>query len=253
MLSISLLITLSTPGIQALPSFEEKLPGTVVSFRMVQVPDGKITIKGKEVDVKNLAVSEAEVVWDLYDIYAFQLDLPVAERDKTEDAKSRPSKPYGAPDRGFGHAGFPALGIHHQGAMRFCEWLSKKTGKKYRLPTEAEWEYFARAGQTTNPANIDELAWHYDNTEQTQAAKKKKPNAWGIYDTFGNVMEWTVGLDGVPVAVGGSYYEKAKDMAFEWRKPFDPEWQSDDAHSPKSKWWLSNGAQVGFRVVCDLK
>jgi formylglycine-generating enzyme required for sulfatase activity len=253
MLSISLFITLSTIPMQALPSFEEKIPGTVVSFRMIQVPDGRSAVGGKEVPVKGLAVAEAEVTWDLYDIYAFQLDLPPEDRDKTEDARSRPSKPYGAPDRGFGHAGFPALGIHHQAAMRFCEWLSKKTGKKYRLPTEAEWEYFARAGTADNPANIEEISWHYDNTEQTQAVKKKKPNAWGIYDTFGNVMEWVLTADGEPVCVGGSYLEKPKDMSFGWRKPFDPNWQADDAHSPKSKWWLSNGPQVGLRVVCELQ
>jgi formylglycine-generating enzyme required for sulfatase activity len=253
MLSVSVFIALSTPARQAPAPFEDKLPGTVVSWKMIPVPDGNITVKGKEIEIKKLAAAEAETTWDMYDIYAYQLDLPVEERDKSADARSRPSKPYGAPDRGFGHAGFPALGIHSSAAQEFCKWLSKKTAKAYRLPTEAEWEYLARAGEKSNPTNLDDLAWHYDNTEQPQAVKKKKPNAWGIYDTFGNVMEWAIGLDGTPVCCGGSYQEKASQMTFDFRKLLDPDWQTDDAHSPKSHWWLSNGAQVGFRVVCDLK
>lgn len=219
---------------------------------MVPIPNGEVEVGGKKVVIKNLAFSEAETTWDVYDVYAYQLDLPVSERDKTADARSRPSKPYGAPDRGFGHAGFPALGIHSHAATEFCKWLSKKTGKNYRLPTEAEWVYAAQAGVKALP-NMNDVAWHFDNTEQTMAVRKKMPNAWGLYDLFGNVMEWTVGSDGKPVCLGGSVMEKASMMTFDWRKPYDEDWQADDAHTPKSQWWLANGWQVGFRVVCDLK
>jgi hypothetical protein len=260
MLQASLLIALS--GAASAPisdvrlsqeaAFEEKIPGTVVTFNMVPVPDGEIALGGKKVSVRKLAVAETEVTWDLYDIFAFRLDLPVDQRSVSADTESRPSKPYGAPDRGFGHAGFPALGIHHHAAQKFCQWLSEKTGRKYRLATEAEWEYAARAGQDKPNGKVDEIAWHYDNTEQTQAVKKKKPNPWGLYDTLGNVMEWTIGSDGVPVCKGGSYLEQPGQLSFDWRKLFDADWQLDDAHTPKSRWWLSNGPQVGLRVVCDL-
>lgn len=252
MLSLSLLITLASP-LQAPAPFEVKIPGTVVSLNMVPIPDGAITLGGKSIQVKGIAVSDAEITWDSYDIYAYLLDVPAADRPKAFDAESRPSKPYGAPDRGFGHAGFPALGINSRGAMKFCEWLSQKTGRKFRLPTEAEWEYAARAGQAKLADRIDDVAWHYDNCEQPSAVKKKKPNAWGLYDTLGNVMEWTIGLDGVPVCCGGSYLDKPAKIGFDFRKLLDPDWQMDDAHTPKSRWWLSNGAQVGFRVVCELK
>ena len=90
----------------------------------------------------------------------------------------------------------PVICITHHAAMEYCRWLSAKTGKLYRLPTEAEWEHACRAGTKTaysfgdDPAKLEDYAWYVENAEKPQPVGKKKPNPWGLFDMHGNVAEW---------------------------------------------------------------
>ena len=104
-------------------------------------------------------------------------------------------KPYGFIDCGDG---CPVENVSWDDANKFIYKLNKKTGKKYRLPTEAEWEFAARdrgkkmrwAG-TNNISELGDYAWYGGNSGGiTHPVKTKKPNELGLYDMVGNVMEW---------------------------------------------------------------
>jgi len=91
----------------------------------------------------------------------------------------------------------PVETVSWNDATKFCKKLSKKTRQAVRLPTEAEWEYACRAGTTTRFSFGDEdgalgdYAWHNDNSgDTTRPVGQKKPNAWGLFDMFGNMWEW---------------------------------------------------------------
>ena len=85
----------------------------------------------------------------------------------------------------------PVTCVSWNDAVEFCKWLSKKTGQNISLPTEAQWEYACRAGTTGAYAgNLDEMAWYNDFNDKTHPVGTKKPNAWGLYDMHGNVLEW---------------------------------------------------------------
>ena len=86
----------------------------------------------------------------------------------------------------------PVEQVSWDDAQEFLKRLNaRQDGYRYRLPTEAEWEYAARAGQTGAPPNLDAVAWHSGNSGgQSHPVGQKQPNAWGLYDMLGNVWEW---------------------------------------------------------------
>jgi formylglycine-generating enzyme required for sulfatase activity len=226
---------------------EQKFADSLASFTLVKIPDGDY----KGTKIKSLWFSQTEITWDVFDIWAFRMDQTDDEQAKGVDAKSRPSKPYGAPDRGFGHSGYPAIGMTFNSATLFCEWLSKKTGKKYRLPTEEEWEY-ACLGPSNETSPKAERAWFRGNSQfKSWDVGTKKANGWGLHDMLGNVMEWCTTKEGPPVCRGGSFMDPEDKVTPFERFLQTPKWNENDPQNPKSKWWLANASWVGLRVVCE--
>ncbi|HUV64369.1 MAG TPA: SUMF1/EgtB/PvdO family nonheme iron enzyme [Sedimentisphaerales bacterium] len=200
------------------------------------------------------------------------------QEDGNVDAITGPTPVYGDMTMGYNEK-HPAIGMTWHSAMTFCRWLSQKTGKQYRLPTEAEWEYACRAGTTnvfgvtSDPGQIKDFAW-FDATadNETSEVGKKKPNAWGLYDMSGNVREWVYDFysptayqeaakkapavnpkgpdDGqVHVARGGDYSCQVQELRCAARAFEETWWRSGDPQIPKSQWWLPEMDIIGFRVA----
>jgi formylglycine-generating enzyme required for sulfatase activity len=103
-------------------------------------------------------------------------------------------------DEGWGRGRRPVINVSWEHAQEYASWLSKKAGKTYRLPSEAEWEYAARAGTTTAYYWGDHIGTGHANCygcgsrwdyKQTAPVGSFDPNPWGLYDLLGNVYQWT--------------------------------------------------------------
>lgn len=231
-------------------AYRETLPGTVVEFEMVLVPGGSVTLDGQTIEVKPFYIARTETTWDMYDVFTLRRD---AEGRPLVDAITRPSRPYGAPDYGWGHAGFPAISIARTGAEAFAAFVSAKTGKAYRLPTEAEWLLAAGLAAGDAPltsARKQALAWHRGNSnKRSHPVAKRAADALGLFDLFGNAAEWVVSDDGKFVTRGGSFRDPTDKVGPDARAVQDDSWNERDPQLPKSRWWLSDGPFVGFRLV----
>lgn len=237
-----------------LGNYAQEIPGSAFRFEMTAI--GGDPSKG----IAPFWIGTTELTWEAFDVFVYGLDQPDGAASSGVDATTRPTKPYLPPDRGFGHEGHAALGMSFKNAAAFCAWLSRASGRTYRLPTEVEWEHACRAGATTrysfgdDPAALAAHAWFVDDAEnKTHPVATKQPNAWGLHDMLGNVEEWCVDADGKPVTKGGSYADAAAELECSARSPENPAWNKSDPQIPKSKWWLADGPFVGFRVLCESK
>ena len=289
-------------GVQAIAQdkmapYEQSIEGTNLSFKMVAIPGGSFkmgTVSGgkddekpaHDVKIDPFWMGQYEVTWDLFEPFLYK-DYEIAKSKEGKvspeiDAVTRPTKPYLDMTFGFGKEGHPALAMTHYNAIQFCKWLYVRTGIFYRLPTEAEWEYAARAGANTtyffgdDVAQLGEYAWFKDNAEEkTHAVGGKKANPWGLYDMYGNVAEWTydqykadsykegegkelINPVVVPTALyshvvrGGAFDSEAADARSASRGASDPVWKQLDPQVPKSNWWFPEAPFVGMRLVRPL-
>ena len=279
--------------------------GEKISFDMVLIPAGNFQMGSPtneagrkedegpqhEVRVDSFYLCTTEATIELFTAYyqetvsAKRDFITTQEQKKAEsevDAITGPTPVYGDMTMGY-ESQHPAMGMTWHNAMTFCRWLSKKTGKEYRLPTEAEWEYACRAGSTDafgvgrDPEKLEEYAWYEKTADsETNAVGKKKPNVWGLYDMLGNVREWVsdfynpdaykqaaakapaVNPKGpetgqVHVARGGDYSCPAEELRCAARAFEEKWWRSGDPQIPKSMWWLPEMDIIGFRVACSVK
>jgi len=257
-----------------------QIPGTAVPLSLVAIQGGSFRMgtakEGRQVRVSDFWMGAHEVTYDQFGIFFRDEGF---EQGSKVDAVTRPTAQYIDLSWGMGKdGGFPMNSMSVDAAMMFCRWLYTKTGVFYRLPTEAEWEYACRAGSTTpypfgnDPKLLGLHAWHAGNSKgKYQKVGQKKPNAWGLYDMLGNLSEWTldqydpayfakIGETAVdpllkpaaryPRSVrGGSYADAAAIIGPARRGKSDPSWNQRDPQIPRSRWWLTDGMFVGFRIV----
>jgi len=222
---------------------------------------------------KPFAMGRYEVSFDEYDLFA-----AATGRDKPND-------------QGWGRGNRPVINISWDDAVAYTQWLSERTGKPYRLPSEAEWEYATRAGTTTprfwaeNPPSEPDAACTYANVfDQNNEAKIKstyagttwesfkcsddypitapadafKPNAWGLHNTLGNVWEWVQdcyhdSYQGAPD--DGSIFENGTKCAPARRVIRGGSWDDpDDLRSADRSWSFPDNRNnfLGFRLAQDL-
>ena len=227
--------------------------------RMVVVPPGKFQMGSAEAGAEDRERPQHEVTV-AKQFAVGKYEVLFADWDACFAAGGCPR----APDLGWGRGTRPAIQVNWNDAKRYVAWLSRLTGNTYRLLTESEWEYAARAGTTTfysfgnDKARLSEYAWYLDDpSNKTQPVGEKKPNGFGIHDMHGNVWEWVEDIwhdtyDGAPSDAsawveGDDVYERVT-QGGSWAN--DPE---------KVRTTIRDGANPdvsssndGFRVARDL-
>jgi len=228
---------------------------------MVSIPGGTFRMGSIQVEVPRLrpvhtvriqpfAIGKYEVTFEEYDTFA-----------KAADRKL----PY---DGGFGRGKQPVIDVSWHDAVAYAEWLSRETGKHYRLPTEAEWEYATRAGTETmywwgaelgsNRANCRLCGSQWDK-KQAAPVGSFDANSFGLHDTAGNVAEWVQdclqgNYEGAPtdgsawLAADGGVCDKRVFRGGSWRSmPVQARSASRVGFPPDGQ-----GMFIGFRLAQEL-
>ena len=263
------------------------IPNTIVTFDMAPIPAGEFLMGSaagrsrpderpqRRVRVDGFWMFTHEVTWDAFLMFMFA-DQAGELGNTAVDGLSRPTSPHLEMSFGRGNEGFPAISMTQHAASKYAQWLSARTGEYYRLPTEAEWEYACRAGASSSgpDGRLDDHAWYARNSATSSfpggtyhKVGTKPPNAWGLHDMLGNVMEWTLdryapyldaptvnpwvrATEAYPHAVrGGSWNDPADRVTCTARVPSSADWKRLDPQLPRSVWYMTNAEWLGFRLV----
>jgi len=281
--------------------YAEVIDQTNVKIEMVPIPGGSFLMGSPadeqdrledegpqhEVRLEPFWMGKHEIAWEAYEVWGDELDIlrrkimgkKKTERDGAADAVTRPTEPYTDMSFGMGKGRFPAISMTQHAARKYCHWLSAKTGRYYRLPTEAEWEYACRAGTKTayhfgdDPAELSDYAWYEANSDETShKVGLKRANPWGLHDMHGSVAEWV--LDqylpdfygqkatrsplAIPtqlyprVARGGGWEDEASALRSAARVGSSEDWKEQDPQLPQSIWYHTDAQGLGFRIVRPL-
>lgn len=201
---------------------------TVIEPEMVAIPSGKFLMGSPKTEASRS--SDEDPQHEVTIAYAFEISKFEVTFDEY-DAFANATKRKLPDDRGWGRGKRPVVNVSFNDAQAYVKWLSDQTGKQYRLPTEAEWEYTARAGTQTaywwgdnigkNNAVCDSCGSEWDGN-QTAPVGSFKPNRFGLHDTAGNVWEWVEDC---------------------WHENYH------NAPTDGSAWKEANGGDCGHRVV----
>ena len=238
--------------------FSDTLSGGGKGPAMVVVPCGSFSMGSTEetneqlVHVVSIAASFA--------LAKYEVSFAEYEAFAKATGRSEPS------DSGWGRGERPVINVSWDDATAYAAWLSQQTGKTYRLPTEAEWEYAARAGSTTkypwgdevglNNANCDGCGSPWDN-KQTAPVGSFAANAFGLHDMHGNVWEWVQdcyhsSYEGAPA--DGAAREQCDSSSRVLRGgswDFNPAWVRSAFRGGRTASYTGYGG--GFRLAQDLQ
>lgn len=273
-----LVLVLSMIGLrmgQAQETYTEQIPGSEQSFVMIKIPGGQydLTIEGKtyQVELSPYWIAKTEMTHDIFSV--FDQDESIS-RDIVVDAVTRPSPQYEDLTWGMGrHGGYPANSMSLYAAVMVSKWLYTKTGHFYRPPTEAEWQAACLTGKNDDQ-NLQKIAVFAANSdEKYRKVGSRGEDELGMSDMLGNVAEWTVDaykedyqeiIDAsaskdphlVPESrrtsvtlKGGHYQSTAEELGCEERIHSERWWNRRDPQIPKSRWWYTDAAFAGIRLV----